>query len=92
MSIADVVQTVTIWALIATLVVTALHDHLRKRVIDQLLDRVSDLEYELRPRQCRECGCTDAEQCWPIGCHWVEDDLCSACVDTAAAIQLEGDR
>jgi hypothetical protein len=37
---------------------------------------------------CRACGCTnnDCRQCvaktgWP--CHWVEPDLCSACVTTA---------
>jgi hypothetical protein len=28
---------------------------------------------------CRVCGCTDNTPC-EGGCHWVEDDLCSACV------------
>jgi hypothetical protein len=31
-------------------------------------------------RQCRECGCTDTFGC-AEGCEWVEDDLCSACVE-----------
>lgn len=33
-------------------------------------------------RACRECGCTDAHACTVNGepCHWVGDDLCSACV------------
>jgi hypothetical protein len=33
-------------------------------------------------RTCRVCGCTDDQAC-EGGCTWVEDDLCSACVDTA---------
>lgn len=38
---------------------------------------------------CRVCGCTenDCSQCIEKtgdACHWVEDDLCSACVDAAA--------
>ena len=34
-------------------------------------------------RSCRICGCTDDEGCMDDDgemCHWVEDDLCSACV------------
>lgn len=33
-------------------------------------------------RVCRVCGCTDSTPCQtPDGpCHWVEPDLCSACV------------
>lgn len=31
-------------------------------------------------RRCRICGCTDNNACIPLGCYWVEDDLCSACV------------
>jgi hypothetical protein len=37
------------------------------------------------PRRCRVCGCTD-EDCTRCvirtgrACHWVEPDLCSACV------------
>jgi len=33
-------------------------------------------------RECRVCGCTDAEACEDIdglACHWVEEDLCSEC-------------
>ena len=37
-----------------------------------------------RPRECRVCGCTDADCSGCIRrtgepCHWIEDDLCSAC-------------
>ncbi|HEX3539613.1 MAG TPA: hypothetical protein VHT75_04140, partial [Acidimicrobiales bacterium] len=35
-------------------------------------------------RSCRACGCTDAEAC-DGGCSWVEDDLCSECLDTPRA-------
>lgn len=31
-------------------------------------------------RKCRVCGCTDNNAC-EGGCHWVEQDLCSNCVD-----------
>jgi len=31
-------------------------------------------------RECRVCGCTDDWAC-PEGCWWVEEDLCSACVE-----------
>src|SRR6185295_16518972 len=39
-------------------------------------------------RKCRVCGCTDnnCEQCIKktgSPCHWVEEDLCSACVETS---------
>lgn len=29
---------------------------------------------------CRQCGCTDWTAC-EVGCFWVEDDLCSACME-----------
>lgn len=35
-------------------------------------------------RTCRVCGCTDMEACEfddDTNCTWVEDDLCSACID-----------
>jgi hypothetical protein len=37
-------------------------------------------------RRCRVCGCTDDDchRCTEKTghpCHWVEDDLCSACAD-----------
>ncbi len=33
-------------------------------------------------RRCRDCGCTEETPCVTGGvpCHWVERDLCSACV------------
>lgn len=31
---------------------------------------------------CRVCGCTQDHAC-PGGCHWVEPNLCSACVENA---------
>jgi len=39
---------------------------------------------ELFPRTCRVCGCTDDDCSGYIErtgepCHWVEEDLCSAC-------------
>lgn len=34
-------------------------------------------------RTCRVCGCTDDRAC-PGGCHWVGQDLCSACAADAA--------
>ena len=44
-------------------------------------------------RRCRVCGCTteDCRQCIAatgVACHWVEDDLCSACV-TGAPVRGE---
>ena len=41
----------------------------------------------MKPRTCRECGCTDNDcrQCIKktgSACHWVANDLCSACVAT----------
>lgn len=38
-------------------------------------------------RTCRECGCTDLDcsDCLErtgVPCHWVGDDLCSACTET----------
>ena len=34
----------------------------------------------LKERKCRVCGCTDVCAC-PGGCYWVEDDLCSDCIE-----------
>ena len=38
------------------------------------------------PGYCRICGCSDSSACNDNGqpCRWVEADLCSACVKTAA--------
>ena len=49
--------------------------------VDDLRRRMVDVELEISPRTCRVCGCTNAEACWPVGCHWVEEDLCSAHVE-----------
>lgn len=32
---------------------------------------------------CRGCGCTDSHGC-ALGCHWVEEDLCSTCHERGA--------
>ena len=34
----------------------------------------------MTPRTCRVCGCQQRRAC-PGGCYWVEEDLCSACVE-----------
>ena len=36
-------------------------------------------------RACRVCGCTENNAC-VRGCWWVEEDLCSACVDWDADV------
>jgi hypothetical protein len=38
-------------------------------------------------RRCRVCGCTDDLAC-PGGCHWVETDLCSRCMEGHHEINL----
>ncbi|WGX98746.1 hypothetical protein [Nocardioides sp. L-11A] len=44
------------------------------------------IEAGLVVRQCRVCGCTDDEACWPGSCYWVDVDLCSSHpADDAAA-------
>lgn len=48
-------------------------------------------------RTCRKCGCTEAncQQCVEKTgqpCHWVDRDLCSACVDGEELIELPKDR
>lgn len=42
----------------------------------------------LKEKKCRVCGCTDIEAC-PGGCYWVEEDLCSECVETGEEIEIE---
>jgi hypothetical protein len=37
-------------------------------------------------RSCRVCGCTDDRAC-EGGCGWAEQDLCTACIDTTAAVE-----
>lgn len=46
---------------------------------DDLLNALSNIQANM-PGRCRVCGCTDDKACLG-GCHWVEHDLCSACVD-----------
>lgn len=38
-----------------------------------------DFRIPLKRPQCRICGCDDDHAC-EGGCHWIEPDLCSACV------------
>jgi hypothetical protein len=50
--------------------------------LPDLLQAVEVFEFELR--KCRVCGCTDNRACVDengVPCHWIEPDLCSACVD-----------
>ncbi|QYY35285.1 hypothetical protein [Ruficoccus sp. ZRK36] len=51
-------------------------------------------------RRCRECGCTDNDCSGCVArtsepCHWVEEDLCSACADLkgwmVAAVEVPAD-
>ncbi|HWN95036.1 MAG TPA: hypothetical protein VNT99_08385 [Methylomirabilota bacterium] len=47
-------------------------------------------EYDVpivRGSRCRVCGCTNEMAC-PGGCHWVEENLCSACAPAAHSIIL----
>lgn len=44
-------------------------------------ERVREIDVSNGVAHCRNCGCTDNCCCYTNGkaCHWVEDDLCSAC-------------
>jgi hypothetical protein len=69
---------------------------LKTRTLSLRLDQVYEIaaEADMDPlefvdlileRRCRECGCTQADcsQCIERTgqpCHWVSEDLCSACV------------
>ncbi|MEO5915600.1 MAG: hypothetical protein ABIS50_15305 [Luteolibacter sp.] len=61
--------------------------------IEPLADGVMVFAAEI-VRSCRVCGCTD-EDCTDCiertgqPCHWVGDDLCSACENTPAASSLK---
>lgn len=61
-------------------------EHIRKCSI---FDR-DEWQRAPEPQTCRVCGCTD-DDCSAcarrtgVPCHWVEPDLCSACVTPAAA-------
>lgn len=43
---------------------------------------------KVHERKCRVCGCTEDHACRG-GCYWVSEDLCSACVDTEEAAEIE---
>lgn len=49
-------------------------------VMPDEIRRLVSLEYD-GDRRCRECGCTQSRACIVDGvpCHWVAEDLCSAC-------------
>jgi hypothetical protein len=46
----------------------------------------------VKKKICRKCGCTYYNACvhrtTGLTCHWVKDDLCSACVDTKTRRQF----
>lgn len=49
---------------------------------EQLGNLIDEGYVELDLRECRKCGCTQHLGCEVSGarrCHWVADDLCSAC-------------
>jgi hypothetical protein len=50
--------------------------------LKQYLDSRQDVaQISLLERECRVCHCTEMNACVTNGtpCHWVADDLCSAC-------------
>ena len=55
--------------------------------IERAIQRMEEAELKNNAEQkCRICGCTDSDcrKCIKLTgkpCHWVEDDLCSACAD-----------
>ncbi len=58
-------------------------EHVNKRVRDAITRTLKTLTTaDKLPRTCRICGCTDKRAC-PDGCHWVDKDLCSKCIDIA---------
>ena len=49
-------------------------------ILDWLKKEEKQDEEDGGVQKCRVCGCTWYHAC-PGGCYWVEEDLCSACVD-----------
>lgn len=47
---------------------------------EQKLERLAELTEDIKVRVCRKCGCKDYRAC-EGSCYWVEDDLCSKCVE-----------
>jgi hypothetical protein len=59
------------------------------RPLGPLFDQPNGHKDQTPIQRCRECGCTDDDcrQCVEktgMPCHWVEPDLCSACVEEKA--------
>lgn len=60
-----------------------------------LREVIEDLKEQSQvQRKCRVCGCTQNKACRTADgpCHWVEPDLCSACVNKAPAASERGKR
>ena len=55
-------------------------EKLEQRNKDLKLERLAELTEDVKVRVCRKCGCKDYRAC-DGGCYWVEDDLCSKCVE-----------
>ncbi len=62
------------------------YDKVAQVIMAAVLDELADAVEALRtPGTCRVCGCTDGDCSLCVArtgvpCHWVEPDLCSACV------------
>lgn len=60
----------------------------------QVLDQLADIHFfraDLpHPRLCRVCGCSELDACLDFhqstACHWVDLDLCSACVTRSRSL------
>ncbi|HRH71438.1 MAG TPA: hypothetical protein PLB89_18200 [Flavobacteriales bacterium] len=59
----------------------------------QYLDERQDLaQISAFERECRVCHCTEMNACVSedgVPCHWVEEDLCSACDPDDEALDTE---
>jgi ribosomal protein L37AE/L43A len=51
------------------------------------LATLQEADRDLGARFCRSCGCTDSYGC-DAGCWWVDEDLCSVCSKSQAALEL----
>lgn len=63
-------------------------EHLAENRMMSIEDWCAQVIANSVPRMCRICGCTDDDcsQCIEKtgdACHWIEEDLCSACVEEA---------
>ncbi len=69
----------------------ALVEHGPATQAKQYLDPAQDVgQIAAFERECRVCHCTEMNACVTEGtpCHWVEEDLCSACRPMGAAVTL----